>query len=193
MNEKVAGINGGHPEFRRQHIHTILSQFMAQESISARKVAKVIGCSEATVLRIINDVTWPTDEMMKRCHTMIEIGYKRYSKLSEAEKEKISNAIGTVGGGVLGVGVSLGAVSALGTVAGFSAAGMTSGLAALGAVVGGGMAAGIGVAAEVPLAIAGVGYGTVKLIKGMVSEVNLNVENLNPRWEMQKALPNDDT
>ena len=41
-----------------------------------------------------------------------------------------------------GVGVPVGAIAASGTVFGLSAAGMTSGLAALGALVGGGMLAG---------------------------------------------------
>lgn len=35
---------------------------------------------------------------------MIGIGYERYSKLSKAEKEKISELIGTIGGGTLGFG-----------------------------------------------------------------------------------------
>jgi hypothetical protein len=56
------------------------------------------------------------------------------------------------------VGIGFGALYALG-VTGFSAAGITSGLATAGALIGGGMAAGVGVLAA-PAAIAGVvGYG----------------------------------
>jgi len=63
----------------------------------------------------------------------------------------------TVGGGAVGTAGSLAAVSAAGSVGGLSAAGMTSGLATLGSVVGGGMAAGIGVAAAPVLVLGATG------------------------------------
>ena len=65
---------------------------------------------------------------------------------------------GSVGGAAVGVGVAVHAVGAMG-VAGYSAAGLTSGLAALGAVVGGGMAQGVLAALFIPaLFAAGIGY-----------------------------------
>lgn len=173
------------PGLTRQNTHEFLSQFMDKNSVTARQIAKVIGCSEETTLRIVNDVTWPSDEMMRRCHTMVEIGYKDYSKLSEAEKEKISEAIGAISGSGLGIGISLAAVSALGT-AGISAVGMTSGLAALGAIIGGGMFAGIGVVAAIPLVVGAVGYGVVKLVKGTASKINLDAATFDSHWEVQK-------
>ncbi len=63
--------------------------------------------------------------------------------------------LGAIAGGVIGVGAGLTLVSTLG-FAGLSAAGITFGLAALGTVIGGGMAAGIFVAGA-PMAILGVG------------------------------------
>ena len=68
-----------------------------------------------------------------------------------------------LGAGTGGVG-SLAALSALG-VSGLSAVGITSGLAAAGALVGGGMVAGIGVLAA-PVAVLGVaGYAVAKRYK----------------------------
>jgi hypothetical protein len=60
-----------------------------------------------------------------------------------------------------GVGVPIGAIAASGSVFGLGAAGMTSGLAALGALVGGGMLAGAVIV--VPAIALGTAYGVKKL------------------------------
>ena len=80
--------------------------------------------------------------------------------LSDDEKAKFTGGASGVGG----VAASVAAVGATGTVTGFSAAGITSGLAAIVTLVGGGMAAGLAVTAAVPLACAGVGYLGYKCI-----------------------------
>lgn len=72
--------------------------------------------------------------------------------------EGLATALGASAGGA----GSLFALSTFGTVAGLSAPGITSGLAAAGALVGGGMVAGIGVLAA-PVAVLGVaGYAVAK-------------------------------
>jgi len=63
--------------------------------------------------------------------------------------------LGAIAGGAVGVGAGLTLVSVAG-ISGFSAVGITSGLAALGTVLGGGMVAGIFVAGA-PMAIFGIG------------------------------------
>ena len=76
----------------------------------------------------------------------------------------IPEVLGAVAGVAPGAGLSLAALYGLG-VTGFSAAGITSGLAAAGAWVGGGMVAGVGVLAA-PVAIGGiVGYGIISKYK----------------------------
>ncbi|WP_419470439.1 hypothetical protein [Candidatus Kuenenia sp.] len=67
-------------------------------------------------------------------------------------------------GAVAGAGGAVTAV-AVGGVSGLGATGITSGLAAVGTVVGGGMAAGLAVVAAAPIAAAGAGYGVYKLVK----------------------------
>ncbi|HXN62480.1 MAG TPA: lecithin retinol acyltransferase family protein [Acidimicrobiales bacterium] len=84
-------------------------------------------------------------------------------------EERDARAAGRVGsvvgaGGALAGGI--GAVSAMGTVAGLSGAGISSGLAALGAGVGGGMAAGAAIVIAAPAAGAAiVGFGLYRLFR----------------------------
>jgi 4-aminobutyrate aminotransferase-like enzyme len=59
------------------------------------------------------------------------------------------------------VGVPIGAIAASGSVFGLSAAGITSGLATLGALVGGGML--VGAVIVVPAIALGTAYGVKKL------------------------------
>lgn len=68
---------------------------------------------------------------------------------------------GLVAGGIAGVGL----LSAMGSVAGLSAAGITSGLAAAGALVGGGMVAGIGVLAAPAIVLGGGAYAVANKAK----------------------------
>jgi hypothetical protein len=85
-------------------------------------------------------------------------------ELLEAEREargigRAASFIGATGA----TAATVGAISAAG-VSGLSAAGITSGLAAIGGTVGGGMAAGIAMGVAAPaVAAVGVGYGTYKL------------------------------
>ena len=84
------------------------------------------------------------------------------------DDEREARAVGrtmTTLGAVAGTAGAIGAVSATG-VAGLSAAGITSGLAAVGGAVGGGMVAGVAITAAAPaVAAAAVGYGAYKFWK----------------------------
>lgn len=68
--------------------------------------------------------------------------------------EALAGAIGIGAGGA----ISFAALYYGGTVVGLSAAGITSGLAAAGSLVGGGMAAGVGVLAAPVVILGGIGY-----------------------------------
>lgn len=73
-------------------------------------------------------------------------------------------ATGAVGAGI-GAGIGFLGLYFGGAVTGLSAAGITSGLAAAGAVVGGGMAAGIGVLAAPAVALGAAGVGIASAVK----------------------------
>lgn len=175
-------------EISRENLANFLSVFLETNEVTIENVAKAIGCPIATIDRIIAQETLPTDEMLKQCAILFSIGFKQYRKLSEADKEKISESIGAVGGGVLGFGGITAAISASGTVIGLSAAGITSGLSGIGALVGGGMAAGATAVAAIPIAVGAVGYGLMKGIKAIITYYKLNDTDFNNFWEIKKEV-----
>lgn len=174
-------------QITQDNCRLLLAAFIEENDLNVRRVAKVLGCSEATLVRILAARSLPSDEMMKQVGIMIELGFVSYSKLSSAQKEHISEAIGTAGGGILGFGSISAAISSLGAVGGLSGAGITSGLATLGAVVSGGMVAGVMVAAALPIAAGATGYAIIKGVKYLASEWQLNVTELDERWEVAIA------
>jgi len=166
----------------RDNFRLLLAAFTERSNIAIREVATAIGCSEHALTRILARSTWPSDEMLKQGGTMFALGFERYKTLTKAEREKISEAIGAVGGGALGFGAITAAVSTLG-ISGLSAAGITSGLAALGGIVAGGMMAGVMVAAAIPIAVGALGYALIKGVKYFAGAYNLKREDYDPFWE----------
>ncbi len=79
-----------------------------------------------------------------------------------SDSESYKKMIKELAGNLAGAGVPIAAIAASGSVFGLSAAGLTSGLAALGALVGGGMLA--GTVLVVPAIAAGSIWGVKKLV-----------------------------
>ncbi|PIF46329.1 hypothetical protein CLU96_3359 [Chryseobacterium sp. 52] len=177
----------------RENLANYLSVFLKNSEIPIKNAAKAIGCPIGTIERIISQETFPSDEMLKQSAILISIGYNKYKKLSNADKEKISESIGAVGGGVLGFGGISAAISASGAVVGLSAAGITSGLGAIGTIVGGGMVAGATVIAVIPIAVGVAGYGAIKGIKALITHYKINDKNINKYWEINKDELNNST
>jgi|LSQX01.1.fsa_nt_gb hypothetical protein len=170
-------------EITRENCGTILNAFIGSEGLTVRKVAKAIGCPEGSIYRIALDHTLPSDEMLKQIGIMLTIGFKHYAELSKAQKEKISEAIGAVGGGAIGFAGIGAAIMGLGGGAAGGAA-IAAGLAALGKIIGGGMLAGVGVAAAIPIAVGAAGYGVVKGVKHVIGNHKLGAEGIDLYWEM---------
>ena len=177
-------------QLKRDNCGLLLAKFIKENDLDVRRVAKAIGCSAATLNRILTFRSLPSDEMMKQAGIIIELGFVSYSKLSSTQKEHISEAIGTVGGGILGFGSISAAISSLGAVSGLSAAGIASGLSTLGAIIGGGMVAGVVVVAALPIAAGATGYGIIKGVKYLANEWQLNVTEFDERWEI--SIPTED-
>jgi hypothetical protein len=76
----------------------LLAAYMDKNEIGAPRISKAIGCSYATLARILAATSKPTVEFMKQAGILIEIGYEKYQKLSDAEKETISEKIAIVSG-----------------------------------------------------------------------------------------------
>jgi hypothetical protein len=166
----------------RDNFRVLLAAFIEENDLPTCRVAKAIGCSDATINRLLDGITLPSDEMMNQVGIMVAAGFARYATMTEAEKERWTEKASAVAGGVLGLTWISSVVSAAGTVSGLSAAGITSGLAALG--LGGGMIVGVAVAAAIPLSVGAAGYGIAKGAKYAVDEWNLRVTELNARWEI---------
>jgi Lecithin retinol acyltransferase len=104
--------------------------------------------------------------------TMLMLRDKPYLTDDERAARQVGRVAG-VGGAAVGTLAAVHSVGALG-VAGYSAAGISSGLATLGSVAGGGMVAGIAVVAAIPLllalALALLAYGATKFLKRPAAE-----------------------
>lgn len=79
-----------------------------------------------------------------------------------SNSERFKQVIKESAASLAGVGIPIGAIAASGSVFGLGAAGITSGLAALGALVGGGML--VGAVIVVPAIALGTAYGVKKLL-----------------------------
>ena len=100
-------------------------------------------------------------------YTLHKVVKEMFTMAKESEtKSDLAGGIGAVAGAGAGIGTSIAAISAGGTVAGTSAAGITSGLAAMGSLIGGGMLAGVFVAAVPVLAGGFIGYKAFKKVFG---------------------------
>ena len=93
-------------------------------------------------------------------------------------KESVAN--------LAGVGVPIGAIAVSGSMVGLSGAGMTSGLAALGALVGGGMLAGAVVV--VPALALGSAYGVKKLFDVVLKDEDDNGEAKEKKENPQERI-----
>lgn len=173
-------------ELNRQNFSKQLSGFIEDEDLSCRQVAKAIGCSEATICRLCPErSTWASDEMLNRAKVMLYLGFRQYSKLSESQKRTIEEKAVGLGGGVASIGAIAFAVNSMGLVTGLSAAGITSGLAA----IGGTMMGGVMVAAAAPVAVGAVGYGVVRGMKHVLDNQKLSKISIDLRWEIPRQNP----
>lgn len=98
----------------------------------------------------------------------------------------VTEGMSTALGSTAGAAGSLAALYFLGTT-GLSAAGITSGLAAAGAIVGGGMVAGIGVLAAPVAALGVTGYAIAKKYKNSKLATALGLA-INKLYEIQERL-----
>jgi hypothetical protein len=108
---------------------------------------------------------------------MLALRDKPYLTDQERTARRVGRVAG-VGGAAAGTWATMHSVGALG-VAGYSAAGLSSGLSALGSVAGGGMAAGVAVVAAIPLLVAFVlamlAYGLMRSLKPPAPETRVGI------------------
>ena len=108
----------------------------------------------------IGEILGITQEQIDAIKSIQENLYK--IKDIPSNSEKFKRVIKESAADLAGVAVPIGAIAASGSVVGLSAAGITSGLAALGAIVGGGML--VGAVVVVPAIAIGTIFGVKKLV-----------------------------
>lgn len=174
----------------QDNFRSYLYEFIVKSYLDPTKVAKRLKMSPSTWNRLLKGESCPTEKTLKSCGLMFGMGFEKFSKLSKAEEETLSEKIGTLGSGAVGL-ASIKAVIAASGSAGLSAAGITSGLAALGGIVGGGMAAGVITAALIPVAAGISGFCLIKLIKYGITRMDRFKDKLDPRFEKDwpKLIP----
>lgn len=165
-----------------ENYHQIFSEFVEKNKLNISKTAKALNCSVPTLERLLKNLTKPSEEMIKQTGILMVLGFDRYTKLTDAEKEKYSEKIGPLVGAGLGLASIPTIIGSLGT-AGLSGAGIMSGLATAGGIIGGGAAAGIAVVAGGAILAGIAGYGLVKGIKFVVRDIKSKSEFKDNRWE----------
>lgn len=150
-------------EVTRENCGTMLKLIKDNSNMTLAEMAEILGVSVSTLSRIIRGLTLPGQSIMNRLRIIQLLGQGRVSSMSEKEKKSLSEYFAALGGAAGGLVSAIGAISAGGTVAGLSGAGIATGLAALGST----MLGGIVVVGSIPVAAAAAGYGIVKAIKAI--------------------------
>jgi transcriptional regulator with XRE-family HTH domain len=156
--------------------------------MTRRDLAKVMGCSEATISRIEAGKTKPTADFMNKLFGLVAIGAAKYKTLSAEERKGLAEHMAALGGAGAGLGASLSAISASGAIAGLSAAGVASGLS----VIGGSIAAGAALVASIPVAAGFASFGLVKGIKAICDANKLNCTEIDGRFEIKIIRKNSE-
>ena len=174
----------------KENLPEYLAAFIKKDDLQIDRIAKSIGCSSPTLNRVLQKKTVAKDNLIKQCGILFELGINRYQKLTNADKEKISETIGSFSGAGLGFASISAAVSSV-SAYGLSAAGITSGLSALGSyasitgIVGGGMIGGVILTAGIPLVAGAAGYGMVKGVKSIFTNIRTKDNKIDTKWERE--------
>lgn len=173
------------PKLSPENLRFYLEQFVLHYSLDPQKIALKLGWSISVWNRLISGKTCPTERSMKECFLMFCLGFDEYSRLSKKKVESITEKMGGAASASFGAIAVKAIIGSLGTSSGLSAAGIMSGLRVLGTLVGGGAAAGISVAAAIPVAAGIAGWGVIKLLKLGVLKLDRFKNRLDERFERE--------
>jgi hypothetical protein len=173
------------PKLSHENLRFYLGQFVLLYSLEPQKVAQKLGWSISVWNRLILGKTCPTERSMKECFLMFCLGFDEYSRLSKREVESVTEKMGGVATASFGAIAVKAIIGTLGASSGLSAAGIMSGLRVLGTLVGGGAAAGISVAAAIPVVAGIAGWGIIKLLKMGILKMDRFKNRLDERFERE--------
>ncbi len=161
-------------KFCNEELAINLNKFLTKHSLDAKEFAKSVGISSQELNEIITQSRLATEKEYAEimiAMTIIEAkGWGFWQSMSGEKKSELAAKFVAAGGSTMTIGGMIALISAMG-VPGLSAAGIASGLAAIGALVGGGMVAGIAVCSAAPLVVGGVLYEIRKSGKKSISYI----------------------
>lgn len=145
--------------------------------MSLEDLAKVLGVSRSTVMRIEDGRTLPSDEFMNRLKAIQIIGISKFRMLSEKDKTKFSAVLEELGEDVEAATKILTKL-------------MSKELFPLGIAAGmgtlGGAAFVVGSIASIPVLTGLAGYGLIKGMKAILQANDLKCTEVDGRWEIEK-------
>lgn len=153
----------------KQELAIKLRAFLAQHAEFDKKdFAMSVGVSDSRLQELLSG-DLPTEKEYAEIIIAIAIikakSFSYWLNISREKKSELSAKFIAAGGSTMSIGGMIAVISACG-VPGLSAAGIASGLATVGALVGGGMVAGIAVCSAAPLVVGGALYvASKKLIR----------------------------
>ncbi len=175
-------------ELTKENCAQLLDAFVIKYKLTIPKIAKAIGCPKSSLERIILVKSWPTELMLKHVAILLEVGFKNFNRISKNNRDKLFEKLSALGGGVFGFSSVSAAISAAAAPGLTGGAVITSGLAGLGGLIGGGMAYGIGIIAVTPIITGYAGYKGVNSINTLIKRRKLNSTSLDPIWESPNKL-----
>lgn len=150
---------------KKEELALKVNEFLTRHSLDAKVFAKSVGISIQELNEILTLSRLATEKEYAEimiAMTIIEAkGWEYWLSMSGEMKSEIVAKFVAAGGSSMTIGGMIALISACG-VPGLSAAGIASGLAAIGSLVGGGMVAGIAICSAAPIIVGGVLYGACK-------------------------------
>lgn len=160
-------------KINKEELALQIKLFLEKHSLDSRLFAKSVRISNDKMNEILKGERLATEEEYAEiviAMTIIEAkGWDYWLSMSREEKNELSAKFIAAGGSTMTVGGMIAVISAYG-VPGLSAAGIASGLATIGALVGGGMVAGIAVCSTAPLVVGGTLYAACKYGKKLIKK-----------------------
>jgi DNA-binding XRE family transcriptional regulator len=149
--------------------------------MSIMDLAKILGVSRSTIIRIEDGRTLPSDEFMNRLKAVQIIGTSKFQSLSEKEKTYFSQLIEDIGEDPKAIeeklkGNMCKALTTTGVLVGLGAIG------SMGAIIG---AAAVAMPPLAAISVAG--YGLVKGMQAIFKANDLKCTEVDGRWEIIKT------
>jgi DNA-binding XRE family transcriptional regulator len=152
-------------------------------SMSLQDLAKVLGVSRSTIMRIEDGRTLPSDEFLNRLKALQLIGTAKFRMLSEKHKTHFTQLVEEIGEDpeMISKAMNKNMLKKLTPV------GILAGLGTLGGAT---LVASAGAISSVPILSGLAGYGIVKGLKAVLDANNLKATEVDGRWEIIKKSKN---